>query len=138
MLRVNDTWVCRQSANFEGNFRLESTIANTRSLKEHTRGCYSITYEPVDNVAFHFRPHHPIVVTLPRDDIVTGEGAHREGRPPVVPSSERDISCPEAPPSSEEPIAGTSSGTPLRPPRNRDKADKDSHDSEEYHDTEEI
>ena len=45
LIKVNDEWVCRQCANFEGEHRLQYTINNTRMMKNYVRSHLSIKYK---------------------------------------------------------------------------------------------
>ena len=65
ILKENGEWVCRVCINYEGNYRLPYTIENAREMKRRLRDLLVVEYEEVDNIAFHVRPNHPVVATMP-------------------------------------------------------------------------
>ena len=90
MVREYNEWVCRACVNYEGNFRLPHAITNARRLKALVKPKLDIRVEPVDNVAFHVRPGHPIVVTVPpnRQMAEEGQGSSTQGTSRVPPDGQ--------------------------------------------------
>ena len=73
ILELGDKWVCRACTSYEGNHRLPIVLNNTYEMKRTVTANLRAKIESIENMAFHVKPDHPIVVTMPPNYTCYGE-----------------------------------------------------------------